>query len=335
MTAAIVQAAATLMLAATLAGYVAFRPARSPLRGPLLAVLASLMVWSAGVIWRFSAPDDQAAFVGFQIAWLGIGSLPPLWFLLASRYARLQTLERRPLVALALFVPTVFAWLALATNDVHHLFLRSFTRTTLERGPLFYAWMVVAYPAILTGLALFVSAARHTFDRDSRGRVVVAVAGALLPSVASLIFVLGRWPTLYDPTPAALGVSVVVFTFGIFRMHFLDTLPVARRDVIDHLRDGVLITDADAVVLDANAAALAILGRDAAEVRERALATLLLETARESHAAARVADEIAALAPEGALAPVELQTPLERRVEVTAKCLRAGRSRARPLRRAA
>jgi PAS domain S-box-containing protein len=321
MSAAIVQAAATLVLAAALAVYVALRPARTSLRGPLLAVLACLMVWSAGVIWRFGAADDEGAFQGFLFGWLGIAGLPPFWFLLAARYARVPALERWPLLGAALFVPSAFAWLALATNDVHGLFLRGFAQEELVRGPLFYAWMGFAYPGVLAGLGLFVSAARRTFERDPRPRLLVAVAAALLPGVTSLLFVLDLLPVRHDPTPATLGVSVLVFTFGIFHMHFLDALPLARRDVIDHLREGVLITDPDGVVLDANPAALRTLGRSAREVRGRDLDVLLLEASRESRAARELAAAIAALPPDGSLSPAELRTPAGRLLEVGAKCL--------------
>jgi PAS domain S-box-containing protein len=319
---AIVQAAATLVLACTLAVYLLLRPVRTPLRGPLLAVLASLILWSSGVIWRFTAPDETSAFHGFLFGWLGIGSLPPLWFLLASRYARVPTLERRPLIAAAVFVPTCFAWLALATNDLHGLFVRAFSQTHIERGPLFYAWLAFAYPSILAGLALFVTAARRTFERDARPRMLIGTAGALLPALASLLYVLDWLPIRYDPTPAALAVSVLIFTFGIFRMHFLDALPLARRDVIDHLRDGVLITDAAGLVIDANPGALAVLGRSADEVQGRELDLLLVETGRESRRAAALGAALLALAPDESLRPDELRTRLDRSVEVTGKCLR-------------
>jgi PAS domain S-box-containing protein len=319
---AIVQAAATLVLACTLAVYLLARPIRTPLRGPLLAVLASLVLWSTGVIWRFAAPDDATAWQGFLFGWLGIASLPPFWFLLAARYARGHTVARRPLIVAALFVPAVFAWLSLATNDVHRLFVRAFTQTHVERGPLFYSWMAFAYPNIVAGVVLFVRAAQRTFERNARPRMLVVVAGALLPGVVSLLYVLGALPILYDPTPGVLALSILVFTFGIFRLHFLDALPIARRDVIDHLRDGVLITDADGIVIDANPGALAILGRAADGVRGAELSLLLLETGRESRRASALGAAALALGPDDSLPPCELRTRLERSLEVTGKCLR-------------
>lgn len=321
---AIIQAAATVLLGTTLAVYVGLRPDRLPVRVPLLAVLAALVLWSIGVIWRIIAPDDASAFIGFQIAWLGIATLPPLWLLLASRYARVPILEQRPLLALAAFVPSGFAWLALASNESHHLFYRAFTRTSADRGPLFYAFLLCAYPMIFAGLVLFLRAARVAFRRSAWPRLAAVSVIALLPTATSLLFIFGFLPLAYDPTPAALGVSVVVMTLGIFRMQLLDTLPLARRDVVAHLRDGVLIADADGLVIDANPAALDVLGRVFSEVTGRTLRALLIEASRNAHAAEQISEAISALGSDVSLEPVELRTIGDRQLEITARCLHAG-----------
>jgi signal transduction histidine kinase len=321
---AILQAAATVLLGSTLAVYVALRPERSPVRNPLLGVLASLVFWSIGVIWRLTAPDDGSAFAGFLFGWAGIAALPPLWLLLASRYARVPILEQRPLLALAAFVPSLFAWIALASNDLHHLFYREFTRTSTERGPLFYAWLLCAYPSILGGLFLFLRAARTGPSRGARSRLVAVSALALLPTATSLLFIAGLLPVAYDPTPAALSISVVVLTLGIFRMQLFDTLPLARRDIVAHLRDGVLIADAEGVVIDANPAALDILMRPEDDVRGRTLRALLGSASRDARIAEEIDDAVAALAADDSLEPTELRTIADRRLEITARCLHAG-----------
>ncbi len=321
MSGAILQAAATVLLATTLAVYVGLRPDRSPVRVPLLAVLGALIVWSIGVIWRLTAADDGMAFVGFLFGWAGIVALPPLWLLLASRYARVPILEQRPLLALAAFVPSVLAWFGLASNELHHLFYREFTRTTSERGPLLYAWLLYAYPAILAGLFLFLHAARIASPRGAWSRFLAVGAIALLPTLTSVLFIVGWLPVAYDPTPAALGVSVVVMTLGILRLQLLDTLPLARRDVVDHLRDGVLVTDRDGILIDANPAAIAILATSSEDLRGQKLRSVLAAASRDPGTAEQIEEAIAAMEPDGTREPVELKTIGDRCVEITARCL--------------
>lgn len=320
---ATIEAAATLLLAAALAVYVALRPARSGLRGWLLGVLGALAVWSTGVIWRFTAADDASAFRGYLFGWLGIVSVAPLWLMLAAAYARLPLLEDRPRLALAAFAPSVLAWAALATNESHHLFLLEFSREHVVRGPLFYAWLLFSYPCILGGVALFLHAVRRSSARGGAQRFALIALCSLVPASASLAFVFGWLPLRYDPTPVVLGVSVFALTLGIFRLRLLDAVPLARRDVVDHLRDGVLIADAAGGVLDANPAALAVLGQPLARLRGHPLGEVVATLSVDPDAAEALRRELDALGPDRAVPPAELAAPGGRWIEITASCLRA------------
>ncbi len=115
----------------------------------------------------------------------------------------------------------------------------------------------------------------------------------------------------------------MILTFGVFRYQLLAALPLARGDVVDHLRDGVVIADAAGRTIDANPGALAILGRSLAEVRGARLGELLATLGQNAAAVELLNERFEQLAPDDAIAPVELSTRLERRIEVTAMCLRA------------
>ncbi|MGF2075348.1 PAS domain-containing protein, partial [Enterococcus casseliflavus] len=69
--------------------------------------------------------------------------------------------------------------------------------------------------------------------------------------------------------------SLVIFIFGVFRYQLLDTLPLARGDTVDFLREGVVITDPGGQVIDSNRAAVALLGRTASDARGMRPAELL------------------------------------------------------------
>jgi PAS domain S-box-containing protein len=321
---ATLQAALTLLVAAALATYVQIRAQHAPLRAPLLALLLALIVWSGGVIWRFAASDVDGAFVGLVVSWIGVATVPPLWLLMATRYARVRTLERRPILAIAAFVPAIVILAALVTNPLHHLFFRGFAmRGRPQFGPFFWAYVAYAYPMLLAGIGLFLAAARHTWSSFAWQRSALLTAAALLPMGASLLAIIGVLPIYYDPTPATLGVSLVILTFGVFRYQLLEALPLARGDVVDHLRDGVVIADASGRVFDANPGAIAILGCSLADVRGARLCELLTPLGHNAAAVELLNERFEALGPDDAIAPVELSTRLERRIEVTAMCLRA------------
>jgi len=321
---ATLQAALTLLVAAVLATYVQLRARRAPLRVPLLAMFVALIVWSGGVIWRFAANDVQVAFAGLVVTWIGVATVPPLWLLLAARYARIRSFERRPALAVALFVPSLFTLLAVATTREHQLFFRSFSPRGLpERGPLFYAYLAFAYPMVIAGIGLFLVNARRMLTANGWPRCLLLAGAALLPTGASLLFIARLWPMAYDPTPAMLGCSLVILTFGEFRYQLLQALPLARGDVIDYLRDGIVIADAAGLVIDANPGALTILGCKLGDVRGARLGALLAPLGGSATEIESLSESFEQLAPDAAAAPVEFSTRQERRIEITAKCLRA------------
>ncbi|MDJ0866005.1 MAG: histidine kinase N-terminal 7TM domain-containing protein [Myxococcota bacterium] len=321
MPAATAQAAATLLITAALAFFVAVRSRPTPVRRHLLGLLAALGVWSGGVMWRYSAADDAGAWVGYVVMWAGIAATAPAWLLLAARYARVSVLEERPRLALLLFVPSLVAYLGLVTNPWHHRFLVEFSQAALVRGPWFYAHLAWAYSCVLAGNALYLLGAHRMMTSAAWRRGLVLAAAAALPLACNALYLARIVPLPYDPTPTVLGLSTLVLTAGVFRFQLFEALPPALRDVIDHLRDGILITDARGICLDANPAAGRILGCALSDLRGRSLGVLLESVAEEPTRTREIERAFAALAPDHALPPIALGAIDARSLELTAKCL--------------
>jgi PAS domain S-box-containing protein len=321
MTGATLQAALSFLICAAIAVYVASAGGPSRLRDPLLGYLAAIMVWTAGVVWRFSAASEASAEAGFFLGWVGATLLPLSWLFLTGRYARIEILERHSRLWLALVFPMALSWVALATNDRHGLFLSEFSQHAETHGPLFFATLVFGYSYGLVAIFLFLREAARTFLREWKFLGALVVLSLIGPMVCHVLFV-SRWsPLPYDTTPAALGFMAIVLTFTIFRNHLLDMLPMARRDVIDHLREGVLIGNVEGVILDANPAAEEILDLSGAEIRGRRIGELLSGLIEDGERRAALEEAFEAL-PEGLTLPAsELRPSDGRRIQMTAKAL--------------
>lgn len=319
---ATLQAAVTILVATALATYVWLRAARTPLRRPLLGLILALIMWSGGVIWRFSANTDPVAFVGLLITWAGVVCVPPCWFLLASNYARVRTLDRWPKLALALFAPAALSWISVATNPWHGLFFRSFRLHGVpERGPLFFASLTYSYALVLAGIGLYLVAPRRTAGPSSRRDSLLLVLAALLPTLASALFVSGVLAIPYDPTPGTFLCSLLIFTFGVFRYQLLDALPLARGDTVDFLREGVVIADPSGQVIDSNRAAVALHGRSQGDSRGMRLAELLSPLGVDMQALMAVQQRFESLPPDARPVSIELCGHGDRRIELAARCL--------------
>jgi signal transduction histidine kinase len=125
------------------------------------------------------------------------------------------------------------------------------------RPPLFAVRPYVAYAWLLliVGAAGFIATARRLRGITTR----VISLGVCVPVLANLVFLAGGGAAI-DPTAILVGVSVLVVRLFVFDAGLAAFLPVARRDVIDHLESGVLVADLHGVVVDANTAAKQLTG---------------------------------------------------------------------------
>ncbi len=238
--------------------------------------------------WQASRAAEAAAMsVSAKVAWgaieyVGIGAAPPLWLLFTLAYtARRRPLTRR-LVALLWIIPIVTVGLAL-TNGRHHLLWTHISPSTAlpgasltyVHGPWF--WFVAAYTyLLLAGAALLLVRTLIRSPRTYRPRLRVLLAGGALPWLGNLIYLTGHSPLPgVDPTPFAFALSGLAASWGLLQHQLLDLAPRARAVLIESMADGVLVLDAHDHIVDANPAAVRLLGGAASPVIGRRASDVL------------------------------------------------------------
>jgi signal transduction histidine kinase len=326
----ILESALTCLSAAATALYVASRRQRGPTHWLVLAVLGSVVLWSGGIALRRTFPEAPASPLFTTIAFLGVFALPPFWLLLAARFTRVELFEERPALRFAIAVPSALSFLALLTNPGHRLFIRDLSVQSLSRGPLYYGgplfWpaTIWGYSLVMVGVVLYLASALRLVANKERARGVGLAVAALVPLISSLSYTAALTPR--DLTPAALGFSVLLLFGLIWRYQVLETLPIARRDMIEHLPDAVVIADRAGRVLDLNPAAAALFGAPAAELRRADLAEALSDLARSAAGDPGLAlgDALASLVAGGPPFLQELPCREGRVLELEGACVRTG-----------
>ncbi len=279
------------VVAACLLVHVGLRREKSALHWHLLAVLTSLLLWTAGSLMRYANTTREGLVDAQRVLFLGYCFAPALWFLLAARYRQLATLEERPALMLVPLLPSVAAYALFLTNAEHHLFfardqpILSSGGGPLEwAGPAYWAHALASYLCAGGAVALYLRGAWQAASRAEARRAALLAAVALFPIVAGTLYLFHLLPFRWDPTASALAVSLLFLTTTVVRYNLLELLPLARRDVLEHLHDGVLIASPSGLVLDANPAAETLLGRAGATLRGRSLEDALLGVDWESDA---------------------------------------------------
>jgi two-component system sensor histidine kinase HupT/HoxJ len=272
---------------AVMAIYVASRAHKSVFHWLLLALLGGILLWTSGSLLRFSTSSESTLRAALDLMFAGILLTSTLWLAVAAHHTR-SRIAQRPTAWLLVFAPPAALFLALLTNDGHRLVLRKISFASLEAGPaafagpLFWVLMAWGWGCVAAGSALYLRWAQRMVARDERWRSLTCVAAALVPGLSSVVYVFQVVPLSFDLTPTGLTATMALLSVAIFRYQLLESLPLARRDVVAHLDDGVVVSDRAGLVTDLNPAAQRILGAPAAGLRGRPLAPVLDALAPEA-----------------------------------------------------
>jgi PAS domain S-box-containing protein len=235
--------------------------------------LLGVTIWTLGYAVAMGVHDLEGRIFWAKVQHVGIAIAPVAMVAFVVRYTghtRWLTWRNLALVAAVPFVGMVLAW----TNEAHGLIWAnaelvnagSVVLLRVEYGP--YFWFYAAYnhlvlfsSALLFLLGLLRSPPPH------RGQAAVMLIGTLCPGVANLLYLarLNPLPAL-DLTPFGYGLGALALAWGAFRYQLFDVVPVARGKVIENMADGLIVLDAWDRVVDANPAALRLLGRSVEDV---------------------------------------------------------------------
>ncbi|MDQ3068572.1 MAG: ATP-binding protein [Acidobacteriota bacterium] len=210
----------------------------------------------------FHAFDQTLDFkiIWAQLQYVGIIAVPPLWLLFASDYARMPWSARRSRRR-AIWIVPVLTFIAVATNDSHHLYWSSVSlegRLAVYRyGPLFWVAVTYNYILLVTGTVTLLRGLR-LFHRAYRSQTAALVAAALFPWLGNLLYLSGAFPKGFDATPLMFAVSGLLFLWGLYAHQLFDVVPTARAAVFERLTDAVFVLDRAYRVVDANTAAVDI-----------------------------------------------------------------------------
>jgi PAS domain S-box-containing protein len=273
-------AAGWLMLAgaaffAVAVGYV-WRRRGDALAVSLLVMLLAALEWSVAYALELSADGPAARQLWGDLKYVGICLLTPAWLAFVFHYLGRTRWPTRLVGALLAVEPLVV--LVLLANDATHDLVRFYTPqggAVAEAGPVFWAHLVYTDVLLWMGTAVFVLSSLR-LSRLYRRQAAVVFVSVLLPWAANLLFNLGVGPFRHvDLSPFAFTVTAGVLVFGVFRFGLLDQRPMARSQIFETIPDPVLVLDPYGRVIDANPAAVRLLGMPvAAAVGQQAVRLL-------------------------------------------------------------
>jgi PAS domain S-box-containing protein len=257
------------MLAA-LGLYVLRRRTLAAKAGAMLALATA--EWALGNAFELGSAGLPAKIFWNKMQYLGLTIVPVAWLVYVLLYTeRKQWLTRRNLVLLCI-VPFVVLILVF-TNEAHGLMWRNVrprgdmpvTMLLKDEGIGFWIFITYTYILLLLGVLWLVRLlVRARQLRRWQATALLMATG--LPWLASTLDTFGlTHPMVPGAIPSALVIAGIVSVWCVFGLRLGNTVPVAREVVIESMSDGVVVLDAQDIILDLNPAAQRLVGHTAPE----------------------------------------------------------------------
>jgi PAS domain-containing protein len=256
-------AAAVLALGAA---YSAIKHRRESVTDLVIRLMVLFALWAVLYVFEIDASSAQAKVWWARFEYLPIVFIPVAWFLFAFAY--LGETKRISWRTVGLLSVIPFITLVMAFTSGYHNLLwaeinlvetAGLTLFDAGYGPWFVVHGVYSYALMLIGSSMLLVESYRTHS-EFKKRTYLIVFAALAPLVANAISLLtaNPWPGL-DLTPFAFIATGAAIIWGLLGFRLLEIVPVARRSVVEAMEEGVLVLNADGLVVDANPSALRIL----------------------------------------------------------------------------
>jgi len=249
---------------------------------PAVFLMLAIVVWSLGYVVQLRSAELSGQIFATYIQYLGIVTLPAAWFIFSLQYTALNgRLKRINLFYLAIVpsITLVLVW----TNSFHELVWRGthletsgpFIMIAKTYAPWFWVHTVYSYLLVLLGTLVLIKRLFRS-PRLYHSQIIAILVGVLIPLSWNVLYVFRLFPIYHiDLTPSAFAISGLAWAWGLFRLRFLNIIPVSRDTIIENIRDGIIVLDTQNRFIDINPAAQRIIGHSISDVIGRTYASAL------------------------------------------------------------
>ncbi|ELZ97848.1 sensor histidine kinase [Haloferax sulfurifontis] len=245
------------------------RRGRNPTVVSFAVLTAAVSFWTATTAVKLLLVDPGAKLFAYKLLHVGAMTAAPTFFVFALAYTGRRELLDRYVVASLYVVPAVFL-VVLFTNPLELGYtgwqlstVDGVTTLSVTDGPVSVFGLVYGFVLLFLGLGVIGQYALE-LDRPYRTQATLLLVGMVVPSVVAALELTDTAPLAggVNLIPASLAVPSVTFGNAVYRYRLLDILPLAYATAGAHSADGLVVLDADEVVVHVNDHVRPLLGTD-------------------------------------------------------------------------
>ncbi|MBR6718274.1 MAG: two-component sensor histidine kinase [Oscillospiraceae bacterium] len=205
----------------------------------------SIVLWLISELLILFSVTKQQYWISYCIGNVGISCFAPLWLMLSSVYTGSGKRVHKLMNFLPLFA--LAAVTVVLTNPLHHLYYAVFEAGSVRYGPLFYAFQVLYYILILTGISIICFKHRRDSAMISKQSVLLILSAAI-PLAINTLTLTGILRATVALTPLFFGVSSLLIIIALGRYGLLNINSIAIRDTVSNIDSGVMIFDISGIL---------------------------------------------------------------------------------------
>lgn len=208
-----------------------------------------IVIWTVFYIFERLAPTVDIRWFIVRIEYFSLSYVGYVFMHFSYAYTRHKMMSK-PWFYASLVLPT-FNYVAIWTNDRHHLFYRGFSIDGEIFGPITYLTMATTFSYLLIGAIFFLSK-RHIINLIRQRQSMYFVIAIVLPALVHGLQTAGLFQVGFALTHIVIPFSSLLFIVSVLKYQFLDVLPIAINETIDGMSEGMLVVHESGDVIDCN-----------------------------------------------------------------------------------
>ena len=221
-------------------------------------------IWAIGDGFEAAATTLTLKLHWAQFGYLGVTTCVVMFLLFALTYTNHSHTVKPKAIILLMVIP-FFTIIMSFSNQAHGLLWSKIiipegtNNSVYYYGPYFLIHLIYSYSVLLAGIVILLLGAIKVYHHF-KIQIWLLIIGALLPFCASILYVSKLFPVKgLDPTPISLILSGIVIAISLFWLRMFDLVPMAHKQAIDNLRDGMMVVNSMNRILYVNPALSSIL----------------------------------------------------------------------------
>lgn len=217
----------------------------------------SAAVWAIGDGFEAAALTLALKIYWSQFSYAGISTCTVMFLMFALSYTSQTRFMYLRTLLLLLVIPVITMFIAFTYPLTNLLWTRAeilegTNQSIFYYGPYFWIQAFYQYSILIIGIIILMAGSLKVYS-PYKTQFWIIILGTIFPFCASIGYVFKLFPMKgFDLTSLSFILSGFIVALGIFWFRMFNIMPIARKQAVDNLRDGMLVVDSAGGIADAN-----------------------------------------------------------------------------------